>query len=229
MQLVPVDSLLQRVALNEKSPEAVESANLQFQMEKVLQDSSVPPDVKVKIINNILLKEQSIQKPVGPPAPNPPPPQPVPQPQAGSLSSSGVANLLPRTYRNRAERLLNYLGPSGIKWNDKNQLHDRDDNPIPGTNIIDLIRYSMNTSKSFAKNRQPLGWSDFQGRLEDANVPNALAPGLYTNNDLRASYLKRPPSTPLTPQQTNKRLRVGVSALRQNPTRIVRKWTKYKE
>jgi hypothetical protein len=110
----------------------------------------------------------------------------------------------------------------------RGQLFDRAGEPIQGTNIIDLVRYSINTTKSFTKNRQPTGWNDFQGRLEDANVPNVLAPGLYANNDLRASYLKRktPPSS-LTPARSIKKPRAIANTVRRNPLRTTRLWDKY--
>jgi hypothetical protein len=237
MQLVPVDKLLQRVSFNEKSPAAIETANVQYKMEQVLQDSQLPADVKVKLVNNLLLKEQSLTGQVQQPPPVTIPNIPTvssgdtstaPSIVPSSLTPSTVVNFLPKTYRNRAERLLNYLQPH-IQWSDKGELLDSDGVGVPGTNIVDLVRYSVNSAKSFAKGRQPSGWREFQSRLEASNVPNALAPGLFVNNDLRADYLRRKPSSPrdIPP---SKQPRMSANPVRKTTGRIrrpVQRWEAY--
>jgi hypothetical protein len=243
MQLVPVDQLLQRVALNEKAPSAIETANVQFRMEQVLRDSQLPPDVKVKLVNDLLLKEQSLNdnKSPRPPAIVPQPsiatappvfapssPGPAAQPttsEFSTLTPTVISSLLPKSNKNRAERLLNFIQPS-VNWNDKGQLKDDEGSVIPGTNIVDLVRYSLNTGKSVVKRRQPVGWHEFKGTLERANVPDALAPGLYIDNDARAARLKRKPSTSPAQSAKSKQPRVSVRTLRANPAKVNR-WQAY--
>ena len=231
MHLVPANQLLQRINLNEKSSEAVESANVQFQMEKLLNNSKLPIDVKRKLVTNLLQQEQSLHNsaamhskslppiPINvpttlaayPPLSAPPsesdystassssaangsplgapvaPQEPSTAPSSSAANGSPlgaplardiIASWLPKNHKERAGRLLSFIEPH-MNWNHKGEIKDVGGNVLQGTNIADLVRYGLNTSRSaIGRGREPKGWPLFRAMLQTSNVPTALVPGV---------------------------------------------------
>ena len=201
MKLVPVDNLLQRISYNEKQPAAIETVNTQVRMEQVLKNSQLPSDVKVKLINDLLIKEQNLRQqsddrsstttvtPHGPSYLSAPTNMSPVSSEAvlteaennskrGELSSHNVSRLMPKNSRDRAERLLQFMD-STIDWTNRGELIGNNDTPIVGTSIVDLVRYGVNAGNSvISRGRKPKGWQDFENALRLHNVPSTLAPGL---------------------------------------------------
>ena len=79
-----------------------------------------------------------------------------------------------KSHKNRALQLYNYLETTytnSPKWNEKGELLNDHNIPLPNTNIVDLINF-VTTSK--ARKVHPNGMSEFIVMMDKANVPSYL-------------------------------------------------------
>ena len=79
-----------------------------------------------------------------------------------------------KSHKNRALQLYNYLETTytnSPKWNEKGELLNDHNIPLPNTNIVDLINF-VTTSK--ARKVHPNSMSEFIVMMDKANVPSYL-------------------------------------------------------
>lgn len=70
--------------------------------------------------------------------------------------------------KKRALQIYNHLKTFSPNWNENGQLLNTDKQPIPFSNIVELIDYVTNTRRT---DRVPAGFSEFVEMLEDTNTP----------------------------------------------------------
>ena len=78
---------------------------------------------------------------------------------------------MPKNIKNKASLLLNSIKRSGnLEWNIKGEIIIPGQEPIVGSHIIDLIKFTLFPYKHFI----PIGLDQFQRTLRDINVPQSL-------------------------------------------------------
>ena len=127
---------------------------------------SLPEDQRLKLESEVISKHSTHVKPELEVTPHAAAPD-------NSIIKSTIDNFA-RTNKNRAQQLFNYLEMtfrSAPKWNDKGELLNETNIPLPGTNIVELINFV--TAARFRK--APInGMEEFIEMLEIANVPSYL-------------------------------------------------------
>lgn len=76
-----------------------------------------------------------------------------------------------KTNRLRSKQLYSILENRIKRWNDNGELLNRDNEPIAGTNIVDLISYATQSGRPSKIRPPPEGLGEFIQLLEKANVP----------------------------------------------------------
>ena len=112
-----------------------------------------------------------------------PPPLPLITPSAGSSSSSLDPQLLlksvPKTFRSKAEGLLEYLkADKDVEWDDKGQV-SVESRKLEGSHIVDLIHDAMRHRKKAAR---PVGWRELSSHLHSRNAPRELVGNVEWTN-----------------------------------------------
>jgi hypothetical protein len=180
MRLVPEEELLQKIVLSEAKPEVKAQVRKQIGLEQVLDDSSIPDDVKVKLINEIAQKYKKTTLP-----------------DTGATSVSMIKSVvpvmkskavlddyeilrgIPKTYRIKAEQLLKYI-KADIRWNSDGEVIKANNDVIPKSNITQLITAAVRRISTSKRPRPPLpGWAYFTKVLLDAGVPPTISPIIY--------------------------------------------------
>jgi len=88
-----------------------------------------------------------------------------------AIDDSVILNNLktfPRINKNRANQIYQHLKSTNIKWNEMGQMLDSNNDPIPYSNIVELIDYITNTKRSA---RAPEGLNTFLDLVVDSNLP----------------------------------------------------------
>ena len=87
-------------------------------------------------------------------------------------------NAFPKQYRSRAENLLRHMKKSSdLSWNRRGEL-TKNDNPIQGTNIFDLVYNVIRPSKGTS----PFGSDQFIAALKKSNVPESWLTNKYRSH-----------------------------------------------
>jgi hypothetical protein len=83
-----------------------------------------------------------------------------------------IIDAFPQSIKGRATRLLQYIEKHKPKivWSRKDGSVTIDDVPIPGSNIIDLIRSAV----TGLVKKKAEGWQEFNAALKSINTPMAL-------------------------------------------------------
>lgn len=80
-------------------------------------------------------------------------------------------DLFPNVNKKRAQQMLYHLSSFKQQWNERGQLIDDSGEPIPRSNVIELIDHVTNTRRT---SRIPAGFSSFVKLLDDSNIPRHL-------------------------------------------------------
>ena len=160
MALVPQNMLL--------PPPPVEPYlnELDSQITRILQDKTMPSDVKAKRYSHALRQYMAFK--------GGDVPEPVKIPIEESPQTDRLTELLqsiPRNSSNRARMLINHVRKNpDISWNAKNELVYRE-RTIPNSNALDLVhRFVSPGTKSV---RMPTGWREFGNALLLHNAPRS--------------------------------------------------------
>jgi hypothetical protein len=216
MVLVPESaySTLLSSKIEEISPLIFELTRLDEQLEKILRDPTLAPDVKYIKYEQLLrrhkqLKWQQNKPDLSARSESPPPPAPVNVPanvvapplqqqlqqqqqqqqqQQVRQLDPNILSTLPATYLRAGQMLVDAIEKDDIiQWDNNNQLIFNGQ-PIRGSNLLDLVH---DFSKKPPNRPMAKGAKEFAQLLKQANVPLA-AIGSKDRRDL----LKSPPGPP---------------------------------
>lgn len=98
-----------------------------------------------------------------------------------------VIESLPTRYKKIGERLLNFIWNKGARWNDKGEVIMENEQPLTGSNIIDLLRDSIHNFK-FVPNKAR-EFYDYCARL---HLPQSLVANTARRAWLRSDEQKAP-------------------------------------
>jgi len=171
-------------------------SRLDERMKAILEDRSLPEDVKYKHYYNVLHQYEALQDQME----RAPIPVTVaaekPRREEGivtlPVSESDLLEAVPQTQRRGTRLLLKYIKDNpDLKWNEANELVYKGDR-IPHSNIFDLV---SDISRD-RKNQNPaIGWRELAEALQGQNVPESAI-----GNKQRWQYMadldEKPPATP---------------------------------
>ena len=116
----------------------------------------------------------------------PPRPPPPPADHKAMLSS------IPKTYRTKAEGLLEYLKrDEDVEWDDRGHLYLREQK-VPGSHILDLVHDAMRLRKNQPR---PVGFQELSSHLRERNVPHELVGNEEWFQSSQPVEFSTPPST----------------------------------
>jgi len=128
------------------------------------ESTNLPDDFRVKIIDANRIKSQA---------------EKVPTVEKSSTNSNllpavkqdGEIDLsyFPKTFRTKAQWLLQELKRKGLRYNEKYEIY-KGETILPGTNILELI----NDILGRRKNSNPIGIDHFMDLLREYNIPRDL-------------------------------------------------------
>ena len=76
----------------------------------------------------------------------------------------------PKPYRTRAQALLENVS-SFLRFNDRGEIYDRENNIIENTRLEDLIQHAVRDRR---RNISPVGWNYFLNLLREHNIPKSI-------------------------------------------------------
>lgn len=116
--------------------------------------------------------------------PQPPPPPPPPRQQSSDPSLTSV----PKSFRSKAEALLDYLkSDKDLQWDEEGRVSIKQ-RQLEGSHILDLIHDAVRLRK---KEGRAVGWHELSSHLRGRNVPKALV----GNREWLESKFYTPPSS----------------------------------
>ena len=77
---------------------------------------------------------------------------------------------IPKPYHNRAQALFRNI-ESFLRFNDRGEIIDKDNNVIDGSRVEDLIQHAVRDRR---RNMSPVGWNQFVGLLQEHNIPKSI-------------------------------------------------------
>ena len=190
MALVPHDMLssflTQQASLQ---PEVSHLTNLDRDMKTILEDPSLPADIKQKKYSQALNRYMNFRQEIMHPKPITveDPDMPV-----MPLTDAEIMTGLPKSFRNKGEGLIAHVKRNrNMQWNANKELIYKG-NLIQGSNIVDLIQ-------EFVRPKQrsrglPIGGEEFQEGLLDSNAPREFI---------------RPPDAPMKAKRSDMSFGVG--------------------
>jgi len=204
MVLVPENylSTLHQYQKVQTTPLVKTLGELDTEMERILSRKDITDDVKVKLYNQAMQKyleyekQRKVKEPIA---------VKIHSEQADKTENHAnsavdvdqqttvnhmddeILNSVPKLSRNKAQLLLNKLKQNKdvMFWNERGEL-TYDGKPVPGTNIVDLIRDTMSARKNF----QPTSRELFSRGLARVNTPLN-----WIGNDNRKNAVERYTST----------------------------------
>lgn len=204
MILVPENEMAQRLQVLQAPPEARAEVTTGLQLQELLSNSTIPLDVKVKLVGELIHRQQAFHRqrtqatdlslPTSSSSTmNTPEATAKTVEQPSNLSNEWISKLIPKTTRSRVRQLLSYLQSQGepLKWNEQGMLIGQNGLPIKQSSIVDLLRY---VTQSRVTKAPPEGFSHFSQQLAAINVPQSLAPQAVkvSDNTVISQTSKRP-------------------------------------
>ena len=182
MAIVPTDYIAQ-LQNTKQAPVDVQLSQLDREMKLILENSSIPADIKVKLYSHTLYQHGEIQD--------------VPKPLEmeikkvkGEYTAPSVTELMkvvPAAKAEEGKNLADFLQRAAtIKWTTNNQLMV-DGMPLDGSNVYALFEYA--TRERHAS--PPTGWGEFLTQLKDSNVPKIAVGNKYAHPQLGFGRVKR--------------------------------------
>ncbi len=121
----------------------------------------LPPDQQLALQSEVL--RQHVQQ--NTPQPSSPPP---PTPAVNDDVVTNNLNSFSRMNKIRANQIYQHLKAHKTQWNEMGQLLNEHNEPIPNSNIVELIDYVTNTKRTA---RLPAGFGDFLELVHDSQLP----------------------------------------------------------
>ena len=126
----------------------------------------------------------------------------------------------PKPYRSRAQALFNTV-ESFLKFNERGEIFDKDDNIIPNSRMEDLIQHAVRDRR---RHMIPVGWKPFVEILRERNVPKSILNRETLEEIDRPIIIKQEPDTSPVPRKKLKRAHEDeVSPLSRKKLKGVRK------
>lgn len=174
MVLVPENVYKQMVP-----PNVTNMANLDQQMDNVLSDSSIPPDVKAAQHNQLARRYRFLQDQMFQEKPK--------KEENFQVHNDSIIESLPRNLRNKGKLLINHMknNPDQFRFTVKGELLNDEGNIIEGSNITDLVHESVRNRKS----GNVSGREEFMSMLSETNVPKeALGKPLFNSTPKPSTF-----------------------------------------
>ena len=151
------------------SPDVKKAANLDDDISEVLKRRDVNVYDKAKLYSQVLQQYLYAKETIHPT--QAPPPVVIDTKSSPSLySDDSIIDTVPKQYKTRAANMLRFLHKNDqIQWEEDGRVNYKGQ-PIPGSNITDLINDQMRSRK----NINPHGWQQFSSALKLMNVPTDL-------------------------------------------------------
>lgn len=144
-------------------------ANLDQDMQAILQKTNLSDQDKVREYNQVLQRYLEYYDHVRNPIPTLPTPHSTPSQSSRSVRDE-VLRTVPKTMKRKAEAVLDRIeNQANMKWNDRGELIYEGE-LVKGSNVVDLVNDVIRHRKSF----QPRGWQEFARALRQSNVPQDL-------------------------------------------------------
>ncbi len=182
MALVPADLVNQA-----PKPADVQVSTLDQEMRRILDDPSLPAEIKFKMYNQALHQHNEIKaesrKPVEIPI------KEVKGAKKPRLPLERMMKGIPDKKSEQAAILADFLQQHTL-LNDRNELIVNN-SPLPGSNITDLFHYA---TRDLIRPPPP-GWEEFYAMLKRENVPREAI------GNRKLNYLGIVPESPATPRQ----------------------------
>ncbi len=159
---------LQPVVPVQASPIAMQLSRLDSEMKKIVDDTSVPDDVKFKLYNHVLHQHGKLKSEAERPheIQLKKVKEKLTAPSAHTLIAR--AGEIPDTKRDAAMKLAAFLEQSDeLAWTDKGELL-LDGMPVEGSNIHDLFDF---TARNRTMEAPPIGFRRFYDKLYASHVP----------------------------------------------------------
>ena len=171
---------------------------LDTSMKQVLDQPDISQDEKVKQYNQLLQRYRTYDDKRSDPVPPPIPTQ-------VDHWEKDIIDSVPMTMQRRAKLLVNRIKASDglMSWNERGELL-RNGQPVPGTNIVDLVNDVVRRRKGF----DPEGWTSFAEGLREINVPQDVVG--HPDRWAWIRGLHKPMHDSTLPQPTKKRHAVPV-------------------
>ena len=192
MALVPADFAQQQPQISMHTPIGPamnQLSTLDNQMKAILEDNSMAPTMKLRNYYYALKRYDAVQDNMDT-QPSAVYRKDKPTPQQANLGPTitelpaaehEILETLPVRLRNTGRLLLNYIRENpDISWTANREMVYRG-NPIPGSNIFDLVSDLTRNRKS---QHSPQGWREFSEALLRQNVPRAAV-----GNDRRWEFM----------------------------------------
>ena len=133
----------------------------------ILNKEDISDYDKEKLYSQELSKYLSMREKKREPLPAPPPMQSI----GHRLDSGQLLPSIPKTFRTKAEGLLEYLkADKAVEWDDEGHVYIKDQK-VEGSHILDLIHDAMRHRKKVSR---PAGWQELSAHLRARNVPKEL-------------------------------------------------------
>lgn len=216
MVLVPEEimHLIQQRTDIQTSPLVKSMSSLNQQMDTILNDTNLPPEMKIKNHDQMFQRYLNLQEQRENHIPTvqihssvvsqPQESQPQGQQQQSkpqAIQDSEILDTVPKRFKPQAQGLLRWMkkSPEAVQWDEKGEV-SLEGKPIQGSSIADLINDSLRTRKGFS----PAGRDDFTEVLAKLNTPED-----FVRNDNRRRLMtllkaggKLPPATPQVQRST---------------------------
>ncbi|XP_032081574.1 uncharacterized protein LOC116514209 [Thamnophis elegans] len=160
---------------------------LDDEMRNILQRHDLSEDDKIKLYNSVLQRYLRLTRqnesekdklnliyPPGEPQPPPTLPEQPPQTTPQTTGMDDILSGVSTRYRKNAELLLNKMKQHQdvSTWDERGTFLYKGV-PIPGTNILDLVK-GASQHRAPTEKRKPKGWDDFMNAMAEVNVPTSV-------------------------------------------------------
>lgn len=221
--------------IKEYDPSLTALARIQDQLDTVLNDpvlAKAPPDERLKLFQKLQHRFGQIKHEGDTPIklagvetsmPEPPAPQPAPTPPSTTPLPGLPVQMLGvnKRYRTHADRLMKHIfrDPSTLTANDRLELVVKGQ-PVPGSNVVDLVSDVFATAKSRVEGPRPEGFEEFVSALKDVNAPHTLLVNpKYSDSLASSSSYSNPFSALSVPKRMKHSLKVNRLHKFQHPSK----------
>ena len=150
-------------------------------MESIMRNSSLPVSEKLTRYNDVLSDYLNMARDyrgevgsISTPPPTPSVSGSAPSAASGEVAESVYLDMIPRSYRGKASRLLKFLDRlPDVRWTNRGEL-ELAGRVYGRSHIVDLLNRSVRPFSQKGVRGRPAGWEVFSRVLSDSNVPQDL-------------------------------------------------------